>query len=90
MSLPQTALVLHALALVGDEDIAGGEEALEKFVESVEIAEIAAEQARLAKIAHDQSIADLDDELVKYYEKTGKIFALPTYQRTKNVREIKL
>ena len=66
-----------------DEDIIQLEESFSNFVESVKVAQIAEVQARLAKVALDKSIANLDDGLVKYYERTGKIPVLPVYPEKK-------
>lgn len=46
---------------------------LARFVESVRKVELLKMQTDLKKIDYEKSIAELDDELVRYYERTGKI-----------------
>lgn len=67
-----------------DEDIAELEKKFAEFVRSVEVARIKKIEARFARLELDKSIADLDEEMIKHYEKTGKIPMLPVYMKSKN------
>ena len=62
-----------------DEDIAYFEEKIPKYIESVRKTEIAEDQVRISKQELVKSIADLDEFLVNYYERTGKIPSIPSY-----------
>ena len=66
-----------------DEDIAYFEEKIPKYIESARKTEIAEEQTRISKQELDKSIADLDEYLVNYYERTGKIPSVPSYSDKK-------
>ncbi len=66
-----------------DEAIVHLETKIPEFVEKIKIAEKAEAEARKSKMKLDQSIADLDDELVRHYERTGKIVSLPSYPNKK-------
>lgn len=62
-----------------DKDVTDFEKHITKFVASVRNSETANLWVSLKKINLDKSIAELDDELVKYYERTGKIPTLLNY-----------
>lgn len=53
------------------------------YVRTKKDAELAQLRASLKKIDYDNSIAELDDELVRYYERTGKIPRVTTHQPKK-------
>ncbi len=71
---------------IPDEDIAELERLTTDCLESMRASKIAAEQSRLAKLRLDESIANLDDSLSDYYERTGKRIILPAYRRKKVYR----
>jgi hypothetical protein len=66
-----------------EADIDEFERLINDYLKSMQEARIADEKVRFTKLALDTAIAELDEELVKYYERTGKILVLPSYQEKK-------
>lgn len=69
-----------------EEDIAYLETNIPKFIKSLKKAETSDLRVRLSKIELDESIAEFDDHLVNYYERTGKIPIVPSYPDKKKHR----
>lgn len=70
----------------GDEDINEFERLVIDYLKSLKEAQIADEKVRSTKLRLDHAIAELDEELVRYYERTGKILVLPIYKDKKAYR----
>ena len=71
---------------ISDEEVCEFERLIEQTVKSLAKVRAAQENARVKKLEHEQSIADLDDEMFKYYERTGKIPMLPVYRDKKHFK----
>jgi hypothetical protein len=66
-----------------DEDIAGMEEDLMNLEKSVRDAAILKDKLRAAEWELDESLAKIDDEMLKAYERTGKFPRIHWYQGLK-------
>jgi len=66
-----------------EEHIISLENHIADFTEKIRDARIAGEKARMAQLALENSIANLDDSLAKYQERTGKTPVLPNYRDKK-------
>jgi hypothetical protein len=71
---------LHDFA---DEEISLLENHIADFSEKIRDAQIAEENARMAQIALEKSIINLDESLANYQERTGKTPVLPNYRDKK-------
>jgi len=66
-----------------DEHISSLENHITNYSEKIRAARIAEENARMAQLALEKSIANLDESLAKYQERTGKTPILPNYRDKK-------
>jgi len=67
-----------------DEQIESGIEKLNNYIKTIENQKIADRNYRISKENLAKSIVDLDEELVKVYERTGKIPQLHNYRGIKH------
>ena len=64
---------------IPDADIVEFEENVGKFAKLLQRARISEARLQFNRLAIAESIADIDEGLVEYYEKTGKIPSFPVY-----------
>lgn len=69
-----------------DESIAFLETNLPQLIESLRAAEMSELEVRVSKMRLDKAIAKLDENLVSYYERTGKILSFPSYPDKKRYK----
>jgi len=62
------------------EDIDALEKHTDEYVKHVRSAETALLNLQMSRINVNKSIAELDEELVRYYERTGKIPSIPNFK----------
>ena len=63
-----------------DENIADLEKHTAEYAKHIREADLAKYKLDLSRINVNKSIEELDEELVRYYEKTGKIPSLMNYK----------